>query len=182
MSLEHHGADQPNGVDKPQCDFYQPTLQHVEGVVEYECGGYHPVHLGDTFASGRYRVVHKLGHGGSSTVWLARDTRPERYVALKILCAEMSDDLCDIKVLDYLSARDSSHIGRQHVGFLNDHFRFEGPNGSHLCLVFEVVGPSVSQLLAKRKQLRGSVARRVSQQLVQGVAYLHSEGVCHGGM
>jgi serine/threonine-protein kinase SRPK3 len=39
----------------------------------YEVGGYHPVLLGDTFKDGRYKVLHKLGSGGHSTVWAAKD-------------------------------------------------------------------------------------------------------------
>lgn len=42
---------------------------------DYCKGGYHPVHIGDTFSDGRYRVVRKLGWGHFSTVWLAKDTK-----------------------------------------------------------------------------------------------------------
>ena len=45
----------------------------AEPPFRYRPGGFHPVHLGDTFKEGRYRVIHKLGHGGFSTIWLARD-------------------------------------------------------------------------------------------------------------
>ena len=38
-------------------------------------GGYHPVHLGDSFAETRYTVVRKLGWGHFSTVWLAEDRK-----------------------------------------------------------------------------------------------------------
>ena len=44
----------------------------VEGPDGYRPGGYHPVHLGDVYCQ-RYRVIHKLGFGVYSTVWLARD-------------------------------------------------------------------------------------------------------------
>lgn len=44
-----------------------------EPLYEYEAGGFHPVCIGDTFKDGRYRIRHKLGYGGSATVWLARD-------------------------------------------------------------------------------------------------------------
>ena len=40
---------------------------------KYQPGGLHPVHLGDKFKGGRYTIHHKLGYGGSSTVWLAHD-------------------------------------------------------------------------------------------------------------
>lgn len=42
---------------------------------DYCKGGYHPVHIGDTFSDGRYIVVRKLGWGHFSTVWLAKDTK-----------------------------------------------------------------------------------------------------------
>lgn len=45
----------------------------AEPLFRYRPGGFHPVHLGDTFKEGRYRVIHKLGYGGFSTIWLARD-------------------------------------------------------------------------------------------------------------
>lgn len=45
-----------------------------ENALKYKLGGYHPVALGDVFKDRRYRIFHKLGFGGLSTVWLARDS------------------------------------------------------------------------------------------------------------
>jgi serine/threonine-protein kinase SRPK3 len=42
---------------------------------DYVKGGYHPVHIGDSFSNGRYTVVRKLGWGHFSTVWLAKDDK-----------------------------------------------------------------------------------------------------------
>ena len=54
--------------------FCQHNLLYTqESLPRYRAGGYHPVTLGDTFKDGRYKVHHKLGWGGSSTVWLAYD-------------------------------------------------------------------------------------------------------------
>lgn len=48
-------------------------LEHLE---DYDPGGHHPVQLGDALGeNGRYIVVHKLGHGRFSNVWVCRDTR-----------------------------------------------------------------------------------------------------------
>jgi serine/threonine-protein kinase SRPK3 len=55
-----------------------------ENVLNYRPGGYHPVALGDTLKDGRYKIRHKLGHGGFSTVWVARDNK--YVVALLIIC------------------------------------------------------------------------------------------------
>ncbi|KAM5356676.1 hypothetical protein ACJ41O_003322 [Fusarium nematophilum] len=42
---------------------------NLEILYDYELGYLHPIHLHDTL-NGRYRVIHKLGHGGSATIWL----------------------------------------------------------------------------------------------------------------
>lgn len=58
-----------------QLDGLRPSnpLYVKESLLNYQPGGFHPVALGDTFKDGRYQVHHKLGWGGSSTVWLAHD-------------------------------------------------------------------------------------------------------------
>src|SRR5258708_87233 len=53
--------------------FIPSRLYNIEEIEDYQPGGYHPISIGDTFDQGRYRILHKLGFGGSSTVWLARD-------------------------------------------------------------------------------------------------------------
>lgn len=54
--------------------FCQNNLLYTqESLSKYQPGGNHPVHLGDTFDNGRYKIHHKLGWGGFSTVWLVND-------------------------------------------------------------------------------------------------------------
>lgn len=50
------------------------TDDDVEDINRYAVEGYLPVRLGQTFKSdvASCRVVHKLGRGSFSTVWLAR--------------------------------------------------------------------------------------------------------------
>ena len=56
--------------------YHQSNLLYFEEkIAKYQPGGYHPVCLGDTFKDGRYKIHHKLGWGGFSTVWLARDRK-----------------------------------------------------------------------------------------------------------
>lgn len=54
-----------------------------EGIADYKIGGYHPVHIGEVLIN-RYVILQKLGWGHFSTVWLARDTAHDSYVALKL--------------------------------------------------------------------------------------------------
>ncbi|ROV91659.1 hypothetical protein VMCG_09224 [Cytospora schulzeri] len=41
----------------------------------------------------QYQIVHRLGHGGSSTVCMARDMRHGKTVALKVMVASGSDGI-----------------------------------------------------------------------------------------
>ena len=71
---------------------YRPSaLDDVEEIENYCPGGFHPINIEDEI-EGRYKVVHKLGNGGFSAVWLARDKLAERYVALKIIVASIRQD------------------------------------------------------------------------------------------
>ncbi len=55
----------------------------AEPLHRYRIGGYHPVRLGDVLKAGRYQILHKLGWGGYSTVWAARDQKFHLYFFLE---------------------------------------------------------------------------------------------------
>ena len=85
--------------------------------------------------------------------------------------------------MDRLSQGPASHGGKKHVIQLLDHFRHEGPNGMHLCLVLELLGPSI---LSKAEsystnRLPGDIAWEASKQIVHGLTYIHALGIVHGG-
>ncbi|KAK4104664.1 kinase-like protein [Parathielavia hyrcaniae] len=76
--------------DSPWPSTYAPCdFGGYETLENYEPGGFHPVRIGDVY-DGRYRVVRKLGAGGFSTVWLARDVLDSRWIALKMAIARDS--------------------------------------------------------------------------------------------
>ncbi|RKL18486.1 hypothetical protein BFJ70_g14357 [Fusarium oxysporum] len=53
-----------------------------EPIDRYEEGLYYPICIGDVLAR-RYRIEHKLGHGGFSTVWMAYDMFNEKTLLSK---------------------------------------------------------------------------------------------------
>ncbi|KAI8460312.1 SR protein kinase, partial [Phakopsora pachyrhizi] len=165
---------------------YESTFtDEEEKPSDYEKGGYHPVTIGETFSSGRYVIVRKLGWGHFSTVWLARDTQLNRHVALKVVKSahhytETAED--EIRLLQRVVSSDPHHPGKRHVISLLDHFRHRGPNGSHVCMVFEVLGENLLGLI-KRYQYQGvpeHIVRQISKQVLLGLDYLHREcGIIH---
>ena len=115
------------------------------------------MNVGDVFSEGRYIIVRKLGWGHFSTVWLAKDRVANRHVALKVVKSAphyTETALDEIKLLQRLVSANPEHPGCRHCVFLLDHFRHNGPNGSHVCMVFEVLGENLLGLI-KRYQHRG---------------------------
>lgn len=158
-------------------------IEHVEDLDRYCPGGYHPMQIGDDLDDGQYRLVDKLGYGGYSTIWLARDLRRARYVAVKAITADASACTPESSLIHSL-VNSPSTPGKEIIPHLIDEFWVAGPNGKHRCIV---TAPAQMSLLdAKEASIFGlfqpKVAQSVIAQLIRGVAFLHSEGVVHGGM
>lgn len=170
--------------DKPIMHFsrkYCPGPDLVEDPDCYQVGGLHPVLIGDRFRDDRYMVLHKLGYGGFSTVWLARDHAKERYVALKVLSAAGSKDNNEVVIQRYLSkledVSDDLHITK-----IIDSFTFRGPNGRHTCLVLELAGPSLNILCQQGLKVRPDSARSIARQIAGVVGKFHANDVVVGDL
>lgn len=155
----------------------------VENLEHYRVGGYHPVELGDQFGDSRYEIVHKLGYGGSSTVWLAKDRVNNRYVSLKILKAQNSKSCSEATIRALLREGNQNHPGHSYVLTLLDEFHCDGPNGRHQCLVSDVTGPSVMEVkeATEGEMLSVETAQNITAQLALGLTFIHSCGIVHGG-
>ena len=173
-------------MDSASSRYLEPTYhwqEEVENLEAYCSGGYHPIKLGDGFCQGRYRIVHKLGYGSFSTVWLARDFTAEKYVSLKIITADASRRSSEAEVLNSIYQNTLRHPGRRFISSLLDEFVLNGPNGKHKCIVNEVLGPTVSEVKESFDcgLLPLNIAQRVTVQLALGLADIHSCGIVHGG-
>ena len=77
-----------------------------------------------------------------------------------------------------------THAGRSHVISFLDHFRHKGPNGIHVCMVFEVLGENLLGLI-KRHQNKGvpmPLVKQIAKQILLGLDYMHRCcGVIHTG-
>lgn len=113
--------------------------------------------------------------------------RNKRNVSIKVLAAKQSgeDSYRELRILNHLSGMTPAmeHPGRRYISTLKDHFYVDGPNGRHLCLVMDVIGPTVFFVLEHRKDFRlpAKLAREVSKQLMLAVDHLHQCGIAHGG-
>ena len=73
--------------------------------------------------------------------------------------------------------------GNEFVLQVLDQFQIHGPNGTHLCIVGELLGPNIIQVMEylDTGRLPLDVARKVASQVARGVAFLHACGIVHGG-
>ncbi|KAK2851044.1 hypothetical protein Q5P01_007320 [Channa striata] len=152
--------------------------QDSEDRREYCYGGYHPVHIGDTF-NRRYQVVSKLGWGYFSTVWLCLDLRLGRHVAVKVLKSgagftQAGQD--ELSLLRCASGPGSRHPSSQRIVKLLDEFKLAGVNGVHMCLVLELLGPDLRswQLAFGNPGLSQKWVKQIVTQVLQGLDYLHT--------
>lgn len=152
-------------------------IDGTESLDRYRPGGYHPVMIGDVLHR-RYRIVDKLGFGGYSTIWLARDSRQGQYVAIKVCIADASPH--ESNILKAL-ASSSTHPGQKSIPYPLDEFEVHGPNGTHLCYTMIPARCNLKEASFSRL-FTLEVARALSASLVLAIAYTHSRGYVHGGL
>ncbi|XP_072521500.1 SRSF protein kinase 1b isoform X4 [Salminus brasiliensis] len=146
---------------------------------DYCKGGYHHVKIGDLF-NGRYHVIRKLGWGHFSTVWLAWDIQGKRFVAMKVVkSAEHYTEtaLDEIKLLRAVRNSDPNDPSREKVVQLLDDFKISGVNGTHVCMVFEVLGHHLLKWIIKSNYqgLPLPCVKSIIRQVLQGLDYLHTK-------
>ncbi|KAL3978019.1 EGF-containing fibulin-like extracellular matrix protein 1 [Sarotherodon galilaeus] len=177
------GGSQPGQAESPLPEQDEEILGSDEDEQEdpndYCRGGYHHVRIGDLF-NGRYHVIRKLGWGHFSTVWLAWDIQEKRFVAMKVVkSAEHYTEtaLDEIKLLKSVRNTDPSDPYREKVVQLLDDFKISGMNGTHVCMVFEVLGYHLLKWIIKSNYqgLPSPCVKSIIRQVLQGLDYLHTK-------
>ena len=170
-----------------------------EGLSDYKPKGYHPVHIGEVLLD-RYIITQKLGWGHFSTAWLAFDIKHGNYVCIKIQKSDqryINAAYDEVEILQELvkhnfdkewleSLREywkdepekiidfdfMEHT--QTVQLLNS-FLYAGIHGRHFCMVFEIVGVTLLELI-KRYNYKGiplPFIRIITKQILIGLDFLH---------
>lgn len=102
------------------------------------------------------------------------------------MTADSTKGYAELRNLQSLGGHSQRSLGSKYIVQLLDEFLHQGPNGSHQCLVFELLGPSVDAVIADYCQagdcLEPKTILRMSEQLLQAIAFVHGVGYAHGGM
>lgn len=88
------------------------------------------------------------------------------------------------EILTHLRNGDQEQMGYDHVCHMVDDFEHSGPNGTHVCLVFELMGETLRSFGAWfiENRLPNSVMRRFTIQLLLVLDFAHEHNVIHTGI
>ncbi len=122
----------------------------------------------------RYTIEQELGSGGMATVYLARDLKHDRKVAVKVLRPELSAILGGERFLNEI--RVTANLQHPHILALYDSGAVEG-------LLYYVMpfvdGESLRQRLTREKQLGVDQAVDITRAVAAALDYAHRHGVIH---
>jgi len=122
----------------------------------------------------RYAIERELGAGGMATVYLARDLKHDRQVALKVLRPELAATLGPDRFPREI--RIVAKLQHPHVLPLHD----SGESGGFLYYVMPYVeGESLRQKLERDGQMPVHDAVRILREVADALAYAHAHGVLH---
>src|SRR5919109_3788633 len=123
-----------------------------------------------TVLSHRYRLEARLGSGGMSTVYLARDQTLERPVAVKVMHREMSEQPDQIERFRR-EARAVAQLSHPNVVAVID----AGEDGGHPYIVFEYVeGETLKQRIDRLGRLPIVEAAAYGIEIGRGLAAAHA--------
>lgn len=193
--------DELDEEDELVCDLWQDIQGECEPLDKYATAGrgnsqaplFYPIEIGQRLHNGRYHVVHRLGHGGFSTVWMARDTKGAAAhaaaVALKVTAnvhvTGTNDSVNGDWEYEMHKLIQASGIDKSHLLLCQDAFTLRAPHGDHRVLVLPLAEPGLESLsVIPRMRVTGRPLQHrmlAAQQLLGAVESLHQAGLVHNG-
>ena len=124
--------------------------------------------------AGRYRVERELGRGGMASVFLARDLKHDRPVALKVLHPHLAQVLGPDRFLREI--RLCARLQHPHILSVHD----SGDADGQLWFTMPYVeGETLRGRLVREGQLPVSDALRLTREVADALHYAHQHGVIH---
>jgi eukaryotic-like serine/threonine-protein kinase len=122
-----------------------------------------------------YSLERELGRGGMATVYLARDTKHERRVALKVLHPDHAVQLGPQRFRREIATA----AALQHPHILGVHDSGETASGLLWFTMPYVEGETLRTRLDRQRQLPVEDALRITREIAGALAYAHARGVLH---
>jgi serine/threonine protein kinase len=132
---------------------------------------------------GRYEIRERIGRGGMATVYKARDTNLDRWVAVKVLHDHLADD-ADFKDRFEREAKLVATLNHPNIVQVFDFDRLEqGPNVIYYMVMPFINGPSLRTVMEQRRAMGGTLSLEEVDQIMEavckGLSYAHKQGMIH---
>jgi serine/threonine-protein kinase len=122
----------------------------------------------------RYKLLREIGRGGMATVYLARDVRHARQVAIKVLHAELAAVLGAERFLAEITT--TANLQHPHILPLFD----SGTADGQLFYVMPFIeGETLRARLDRETQLPIADAVQLAREVADALQYAHERGVIH---
>jgi len=127
------------------------------------------------FISDRYEIIDKVGSGGMADVYKARDHRLNRFVAIKVLKPEYSNDK---SFVNKFRGEAQSAAGLSHPNIVNVYD--VGDDGGLYYIVMELVeGITLKRFIERKGKLEVKEAVGIAIQIAQGMEAAHDNRIIH---
>jgi serine/threonine-protein kinase len=124
----------------------------------------------------KYEIIDEIGHGGMATVYRARDTRLDRFVALKV----MHPHLQGAKEARARFAREALTIARLKHPNILEIYDYSGEDSDISYIATELLtGPTLRQLVDQHPDMPAEVAACLVILVARALGAAHAEGVIH---
>ncbi len=128
-----------------------------------------------TFLSDRYEIIEKIGAGGMSDVYKAKDQVLGREVAVKVLKAEFSDDM---GFVTKFKTEASSAAGLEHPNIVNI-YDVGSEDGLYFIVMEYIEGITLKTYIEKKGQLNYKEVISIAIQVGRGIESAHNKGIIH---
>ncbi len=127
------------------------------------------------FISDRYEIIDKVGSGGMADVYKARCHRLNRFVAIKVLKPEYSDDKNFVKKF---RGEAQSAAGLSHPNIVNV-YDVGDDNGLHYIVMELVEGITLKNFIERKGKLEVKEAVGIAIQIAMGMEAAHMNHIIH---
>ena len=104
------------------------------------------------------------------------------------MTADATSSSHELDILRSLAKRCNGSLSSWYIVQLLDDFLHQGPNGTHQCFVFELLGPTLDTITSDYSdcndpelRLEPDTILRLSEQLLDAIAFVHNAGYGLGG-
>src|SRR5436309_5188365 len=125
--------------------------------------------------AGRYSLERELGRGGMGVVYLAREVRLDRPVAIKLLPPHHTGD-AHLRERFLREARTAAKLSHPHIIPI---FAVDEVGAFVFFVMAYVAGETLTERVRRRGPLPPSEAGRVLREVAWALAYAHSQGLVH---